>query len=160
MPFYTGIRLCSIFVTNKVNPTDLFTVATRHYRVLKSEEVRVKGAIEYTDVLLFEDDFMHSVTVHKQVLRQGGLNLPWVSTGSIITLSARIETASRNEILQYTGRNGMVATHTFTTLYEDFDLHVEDLIKLGDRSFEVLGFENVDEQNRLLVISTIEVLNA
>lgn len=160
LPFYTGIRLCNIFIKDRVDVTDLMTVDRKHYRVLKSEEVRVKGKTEYSDVMLFEDDFTHAITIHKQHLIQNGLNLPSVAEGAIIGVSARIETASRDELLQYTGRNGMVATHTFTIIYRNFDLQGEDLIKFGSRSFEVLGFENVDEQNRLLVISTIEVLNA
>jgi len=159
LSFYTGIRICEILVKDVISPTDMITLNNRHYRVLKTDEVRVKGKTEYCDVILFEDDFRHSITIHKQQLLQSGLNLPSVTDGAIVSLSARVETASRDELLQYTGRSGVVATHTFTILYKDFNLQVEDVIKMGSRSFEVLGFENVDEQNRLLVISAIEIIN-
>lgn len=156
---FTGIRLCAVLIKEQVLDTDIFLINNLKYRVFKSKEIRKNGVRIYSDALLFEDDFIHELEIFKQSLDNKCFNLPSIKAGQAIRLKGSIMTTRHNEYLQYALHSNKTPTHTISVLFDGSDIQITDLIKWGSRSFEILGFENINEQNRILVISVIEVLN-
>lgn len=156
---FTGIMLCVVLVKEQVLDTDIFLINNSKYRVFQSKEIRKNGVRIYSDVLLFKDDFVHDIEIFKQSLNSKGCNLPSIKDGQPVILKGRIKTTKHNEYLQYAMHSDKTPTHVISVLFDDSDIEITDLIKWGDRSFEVLGSENINEQNRILVINVIEVLN-
>ena len=156
---FTGIMLSAVLVKEQVLDTDIFSINGSQYRVFQSKEIRKNGVRIYSDALLFKDDFIHDIEILKQSLNSKGCNLPSIGESEPIVLKGRIKTTKHNEYLQYAMHSDKTPTHIISVLFDGSDIEITDLIKWGDRSFEVLGSENINEQNRILVINVVEVLN-
>jgi len=83
--------------------------------------------------------------------------LPNVSTNEPITANARLKTVKPTDYLQFALQGAKVPTHIFVLKYID-GVNASDLIEWGERNFEVLTIENINETNTLLAINCIEVL--
>jgi len=112
----------------------------------------------YSDVVLFKNDFVHDVKIYTQSMNLKGCNLPSLANEPYKEVKARIKTVKPQDYLQYSLHADKVPTHVISMLFED-GVGVTDLVEWGERKFEVLNSENVDEQDRILVINVIEVLN-
>jgi SPP1 family predicted phage head-tail adaptor len=155
---YTGIRMFAVLIREEVAIDDVFLSRGKTFSVFKSSEIRHKGKRIYSDALLFEDDFNQDISIFNQSLQSSGCNLPSVNATANITTKARIKTINDPDYLQLSLRGGKRVTHNITIKYQS-GVEKADLIKWGNRAFEILAIDNINEQNRLLVISVIEVLN-
>ena len=155
----TGITLFAILIKEAILDTDIFLINGSQYRVFQSKEIRKNGKRIYSDALLFKDDFIHDIEILKQSLNTKGCNLPSIGDANSIILKGRIKTIKHSEYLQYAMHSNKTPTHVISVLFDGSNIEITDLIKWGDRSFEILGSENINEQNRILLLNVVEVLN-
>ena len=156
---YTGMRTLAVLIKQEARDDDVYVVNGRNWLVFEAQEVRHKGKRVYSDVVLFEDDFTHEITLFDQEMKKHGCNLPSRKEEPKVTAMARLKTVKASEFLQMAmHHDGKPPTHVFTTKYTE-GFKSRDVIAWGERAFEVLSVENVNEQDRLLSITTIEVLN-
>ena len=155
---YTGLTMCAVLLKEQVLDSDIFSIKGLQYRVFESKEIRKNGVRVYSDALLFKDDFIHDVKIYTQSMNLKGCNLPVLAGVPYKEVKARIKTVKSQDYLQYSLHTSKVPTHVISMMFED-GVGVTDLIEWGDRKFEVLSSENIDEQDRILVINVIEVLN-
>ena len=156
---FSGLGAVCAFVKERVEESDRFKIGDADYLVLSSMECKKSGARIYSDLVLFKDDFDKEIQIFKQALSRQGCNLPSIVNEAPVTLMARVKTAKHNDYLEYAMHSERKPTHVISVQYRDLDIQLTDLIKWGDRSFEVLGAENIDELNRLIYITCIEVLS-
>lgn len=155
---HTGITLCLALIREAVGVDDKLVIGGISYYVFKSFETRKKGVRVYSEALLFKDDFIHDIDIYNQNMTLRNCNLPVKDDDPYTTRKARINTVSIDKYLNYSYHNDKTPTHIFTLLNED-GLSINNIIKWGTRTFEVLGSEDVDEQGRIINIHVIEVLN-
>ena len=117
------------------------------------------GKIVYSETGIFEDDFIHDIKFYTQSADMKGCNLPSQSDEPYSEYKARIRTEKPKDYLQLALQGAKVPTHKITIMYQG-GINTSDLIVWGDRKFEILSSENVDEQNVFLEMSCIEVLSA
>lgn len=152
------INTKTILTKKKIPLNANITMLGKAYRVFEViNEIYRKKILVYTETKLFEDTFVNDVSFHKQSIMKQGCNLPSVDDKAYVSTKAQITTKNHNDTIQYSMHTNKPSTHVFTVFYEDNILH-NDLIKWGDRNFEILHSENVDEKNVILVIEVIEVL--
>lgn len=155
---YTGLNLLLVLIKEAINFNDVFVMNGVEYLVFESKEIRKSGVRIYSDVVFFENDFVNDIKIYTQELNLQGCNLPARNPFSYKEVKARVKTVKPNEYLQYAMYGQKKPTHVISMLVED-GVEVTDLIEWGDRKFEVLNSENVDEQDRILIINTVEVLS-
>ena len=155
---HTSYAALMILVLSKVDIDDSFEVQGKAYRVFERAEVRIKNEVIYTEVVLFDDDFDREVQLFARSIELSGVNLPSLSEEAYTTAFARIKSVRAEDFLQYLGQTGKTPTHKFTLLYAE-GVEKTNIIQWGARKFEVLGVENLNERNRLIILTTIEVLS-
>lgn len=155
---YTGLNIILVLLKEAVNFNDVFVMNGVEYLVFESKEIRKSGVRIYSDVVFFENDFVNDVKIYTQSMNLKGCNLPTLADLPYKEVKARVKTVKPNDYLQYALHGEKTPTHVISMLFED-GVGVTDLIEWGDRKFEVLNSENVDEQDRILVVNTVEVLS-
>ena len=155
---YTGFSWVNVFVREAVLKDDVFVVGGKTCKVFSSDEVRHRGVRVYSDVVAYEDDFTHEMSVLGQTMGIKGVNLPSVSQEKVPAVKVRVKTVVEKDIVGYSYHDGKVPTHIFILEYEEA-VRYGDLLAWGDRRFEVIELVNVNEQDKLLVLKVTEVLN-
>lgn len=157
---YTGFKISVLLMKGKAQATDVFNYDGKDYRVFEAKTISSKGTDEYTEAVVFQDDFNHDLKIYDQAMGRNGLSLPIVSQGddSFISVKARIATATPNDYKNLAFHGGKVPSHIFTLISTEQKPKVSDLIKWGDRRFEILSVEELNEAGVLIVIEAIEVL--
>lgn len=155
---YTGLGICLVLLKEAVSFNDVFVVNGVDYRVFESKEIRKNGVRVYSDVVLFKNDFVHDVRIYTQSMSLKGCNLPTLAGMPYKKVKARIKTVKPKDYVQYSMHGQKTPTHVVSMMFKD-GVGVTDLIKWGDRAFEVLNSEDVDEQGRILVVNVVEVLS-
>ena len=152
------INVKNILTKQQINLDAKIIIMNKTYRVFEVvKEIWHKSKLIYTETKLFEDTFINDISFHKQSLKKQGCNLPSITNEAYIVTKAQIVTKNHNDSLQYSMHTSKPATHVFSVFYND-NISTKDLIKWGDRNFEILHSENIDEMNVILVIEVIEVL--
>lgn len=154
---YTGFSWVNVFVREAVTKDDLFVVGGKSCRVFSSDEVRHRGVRVYSDVIAYEDDFIHDMVVAGQSMGIKGVNLP-VAGQEKASVRVRIKTVTEKDLVGYSYHSEKVPTHVFSLEYQPA-IEYGDVLAWGSRRFEVIEVVNVNEQNRLLVLKVVEVLN-
>lgn len=155
---YTGLNLLLVLIKEAINFNDIFVMNGIEYLVFESKEIRKSGVQIYSDVVFFENDFVNDIKIYTQSMNLKGCNLPTLADLPYKEVKARVKTVKPNDYLQFALHGEKIPTHIVSILFED-GVGVADLIEWGDRKFEVLNSENVDEQDRILVVNTVEVLS-
>jgi hypothetical protein len=155
---YTGLKMASVLIKEAINFNDVFVMNGIEYLVFESKEIRKSGIRIYSDVVFFENDFVNDVKIYTQSLNLKGCNLPSMADIPYKEVKARVKTVKPSDYLQYAMHGEKTPTHVISILFED-GVGVTDMIEWGSRSFEVLNSENVDEQDRILIVNTVEVLS-
>lgn len=155
---YTGLNLLLVLIKEAVNFNDIFVMNGIEYLVFESKEIRKSGIRIYSDVVLFKNDFVNDIKIYTQSMNLKGCNLPTLADLPYKEVKARVKTVKPNDYLQYALHGQKTPTHVISILFED-GVGVADLIEWGERKFEVLNSENVDEQDRILIVNTVEVLS-
>lgn len=155
---YTGLNIILVLIKEDVNFNDVFVINEIEYLVFESKEIRKSGVRIYSDVVLFKNDFVNDIKIYTQSLNTKGCNLPSLAEEPYKEIKARVKTVKPNDYLQYAMYGQKTPTHVISMLFED-GVNVTDLIEWGSRKFEVLNSENVDEQDRILIVNTVEVLS-
>lgn len=157
---YSSFNTCVILTKEIVGQDDKLLIDGKDYLVLETIDIpKINDEVQYCETGLFEDDFVHTVQFYNQSLSMSGCNLPSANDTPYSEYKARIRTKKPTDYLQYSLQGQKVSTHTITIFYQD-GVSASDLIHWGDRRFEVLFMENIDEKNVFLEISCLEVLNA
>ena len=101
------------------------------------------------------------MTVQSQARGLSGVNLA-ILDGSAQSFNARITSVSDTGRLQVALHNDKPMSHVVTAIHSSTvaSIQVEDMLKSGSRSYEVLGIEDVNDAHRLVKLSVIEVLSA
>ncbi len=162
---YSGIRAARFLMIEKVEEEDSITFNEINYFVVKSNEIQHQGNRVYSDVIAYENDFIVDLSFTKQIL-QGDLdqcNVPGFE-GSLPYHFAkgRVKSISPNEYLQYSFNQNDVITHVISVRYTEnnFDkVEIDDLIKGGGGSYQIITIENIDNQNRLIQFNCIDRLS-
>lgn len=154
---YTGFSWVNVFVREAVSKDDVFVVGGKTYKVFSSDEVRHRGVRVYTDVVAYEDDFIHGMSVAGQSMGIKGVNLPVVGQEKAAVL-VRVKTITEKELVGYSYHDEKVPTHVLSMEYTPV-VSFGDVLAWGARRFEVVELVNVNEQDRLLVLKVTEVLN-
>lgn len=155
---FTGSKMCKVLIASTITEhSDRIVIAGVDYRVFQAKGIKQRGKIAYTEATLFENDFTHDAKIYAQVVSLKGLNLPSKTETPYKIVKARLKTAKATDYTEYAFYGGKIPTHIISVMYED-GLKVGDLVSIGARSFEVLGTENIDERDVILVIDVIEVL--
>lgn len=155
---YTGLRVEVALMDKAVSDDAAFVIDGVNFLVLETKPVHKGEKVIYSETVLVQDDFIHSVEVHSQALTIDGCNLPSVKQAPFIAIQARIKTIKYHEAIQYSLQGAKPPTHAFTARWVA-GISASDLIKWGSRSFEILSVENVDEQDRFIEMNCIEVLS-
>jgi hypothetical protein len=160
-PDYTGTDMFRIILDDPVDWDDSFSIDAKRYRIFSINSIWNGGVIAYSEVTLFEDDFTHEMTVQSQARGLSGVNLA-ILDGNTKTFNARIASISDTGRLQVALHNDKPMSHVVTATYSTTvaSIQVEDMLKSGSRSYEVLGIEDVNDAHRLVKLSVIEVLSA
>ena len=148
----------NVFVREAVLKDDVFVVGGKTCKVFSSDEVRHRGVRVYSDVVAYEDDFTHEMSVLGQTMGIKGVNLPSVSQEKVPAVKVSVKTVVEKDIVGYSYHDGKVPTHIFSLEYEEA-VRYGDLLAWGDRRFEVIELVNVNEQDKLPVLKVTEVLN-
>lgn len=150
-----------VILTREIVDADAVIVADgKNFLVVETiDSPSRNGKIVYSETGIFEDDFIHDIKFYTQSSKMSGCNLPSKSEEPYSEYKARVRTKKPTDYLQFALQGAKIPTHTFTIMYQD-GISTSDLMTWGERNFEVLSIENVDEQNVFLEISCIEVLNA
>lgn len=155
---FSSLNTCVILTKQIIEQEAKLEILGKNYLVLETIDVpMVNDEVQYCETGLFEDDFIHTMNFYQQSLNMSGCNLPSAEETPYSTYKARIRTKKPNDYLQYSLQGNKVPTHTITILYQD-GVSASDLIHWGDRRFEIISIENIDEQNIFLEINCIEVL--
>lgn len=157
---YTSFNLRIILLKEEISLDDVFVIDGKEFLVLEViDKGYVGNQLVYVEVALYENDFMENVRFFSQSLAMQGCNLPNADTNPYKEAKARIRTKKSTELLSLALQGQKVPTHEITIKYQD-GISANDLIVWGDRSFEILSLQNLDEKNKFLVMDCIEVLNA
>lgn len=154
---YTSFDIEVIHTLQEVLLDDLLKLKSVDFGVLETRPVYTGGALSYVETVAYKDDFKNGVAIKKQSLASTGCNLPNVSADAPILANARIKTVKPTDYLQFALQGAKVPTHTVIIKYVD-GIGTSDLIEWGERKFEVLTIENINETNTLLFFNCIEVL--
>lgn len=154
---YSSFDIEVIHTVQEVLLDDVVVLKGENFGVLEAMPVLTSGKLSYCETVVFKDDFINDVIIKKQSLTTTGCSLPNVTPLPAISTKARIKTVKPNDYLQFALQGAKVPTHLITLKYID-GVDVSDLIEWGDRSFEVLTIENINETNTLLLFNCIEVL--
>jgi len=158
--FLSSFNVEVILTDREVSLESTATIKGKNYKVLEILDTpTIKDKLIYSEVSFYEDDFIHDIEFYKQKLSTTGCNLPTETQQSYTTAKARIKTKKPNDYLQYALQGAKVPTHTITIRYDE-SVNASDVIHYGDRRFEILTLENIDELNIFLELNCIEVLNA
>ena len=160
-PEYTGTELFTILMSEAVTWRDNFVINRKSYLVFSIKTIWKGDDIAYNEIILFENDFTHAMTVQKQARGLSGVNLAILDTNTT-AFNARISSVTETQRLQLSLHNDKPTTHTVTAVYTSSvaTIQVEDMVKSGGKSYEVLGIEDVNNAHRLIKLSVIEVLSA
>lgn len=157
---YSTFSTKVILTKEEINPQDEFLIYGKSYLVLEIIDIPTIGnEVVYCETGLFENDFINELHIYNQSLEMSGCNLPSGYDLSYLTVMSRIKTVKPNDYLQFSLQGAKVATHIFTIRYDNA-IKISDLIHFGDRRFEILYLNNIDEMSIFLEMSCIEVLNA
>ncbi len=88
-----------------------------------------------------------------------GCNLPKTKETPYLTALARVYTLKPNDYLQLGMYADETTTHIFTLLYNEEIIFKQDKIKWHDKEFQINSWININEQNRILAINTIETIS-
>lgn len=155
---YTGFNSIGILLRNKLKEDDLLEINEKNYRVWAFEDIIVDGSRIYTDAIIYENDFIHDLVFYDQYLEKTACNSTMQKSISYYETKARLETLSENSYLEQAYYSDEIDTHVFTILYPDSTIKFKknDEIRFDNRFFKINGFININEQNKLLRISTEE----
>lgn len=157
---YSSFNTKVILTKEIINADATIVVDGKNFLVIETiDSPSRNGKIVYSETGIFEDDFIHDIKFYTQSSEMKGCNLPSKSDLPYSEYKARIRTEKPNDYLQFALQGAKVPTHKITIMYQD-GINTSDLIIWGDRRFEILSSENIDEQNVFLEMSCIEVLNA
>lgn len=149
----------AILIKEDIDLKDEFEILSKTYYVFQIRDKSiVKNDLIYCDVELYADIFKSDIKVHKQSLSMQGCNLPSQTEDDELELKAYIETVKPIDYLQFSLQGHKIPTHLFTLKYTN-SVSVGDLIHFGDKRFEILYTENIDELDMFIELSCIEVLN-
>lgn len=154
---YTSFDVEVIHTLQEVLFNDVLVLKNENFGVLEANPVYTSGKLSYCETLAFKDDFTRDILIKKQSLATTGCNLPNVSSDEPISTKARIKTVKPTDYLQFALQGAKVPTHIIVLKYID-GVDASDLIEWGERKFEILTIENINENNTLLAINCIEVL--
>lgn len=154
---YSSFDVEVIHTLQEVLLDDIVVLKGENFGVLEALPVYTKGKLSYCETVTYKDDFVNDITIKKQTLSKQGCSLPKVSEVAPIETKARIKTTKPIDYLQFALQGAKVPTHLITLKYID-GVDASDLIEWGERRFEVLTIENINETNTLLAVSCIEVL--
>lgn len=151
----------TVVITKEVlTSEDTYSIRGKSYRWLETLDApTVNDNVYYCETALFEDEFINDIKLYKQSLGMSGCNLPSVEDIGYSSHKALIRTKKANDYLNYSLQGNKPITHEIVIFF-DRDVTVSDLIVWGDRSFEIVALENIDEEDKFIVMSCIEVLNA
>lgn len=155
---FTSFDFEVVHTTQNVGVNDVLELKGENFGVLKASPVYSAGKFCYCEVEAFKDDFTNDISIKKQSLDVQGCSLPKISNTAPIITKARLKTVKPTDYLQFALQGAKVPTHIFVLKYID-GVSASDLIVWGERNFEVLTIENINETNTLLAINCIEVLN-
>lgn len=155
---FTSFDFEVIHTAQDVTVDDALVLRGENFGVIEAKPVYTGGSLSYCEAHCFLDDFINDITIKKQSLNTAGCNLPNVSAVAPIITKARIKTAKPMDYLEFALQGAKVPTHIFVLKYIA-GIGAGDLIEFGNRRFEVLAIENINEKNKLLAIDCIEVLN-
>ncbi|MDY0193575.1 MAG: hypothetical protein RBR93_08610 [Aliarcobacter butzleri] len=154
---YTSFEIEVIHTREKLTLDDILVLKGDNFEVLDTMPVYTSGNVSYCETLCYKDDFTKDITIKNQSLNMNGCNLPNAVQASPIEAKARLKTIKPLDYLNYSFHNDKKPTHIFTLKFID-GVMMSDLIEWGERNFEVLAIENINENNKLLAIYCIEVL--
>lgn len=154
---YTSFDIEVIHTKENVLLDDVLVLKNENFGVVEAKPVYTGGSLSYCETLCYKDDFDKQITIKNQSLSTQGCNLPNVSINEPIIANARLKTVKPTDYLQFALQGAKVPTHIFVLKYID-GVSASDLIEWGERNFEVLTIENINETNTLLAINCIEVL--
>lgn len=156
---YSSLNTCVVLTKEVIEQDAKLEILGKNFLVLETIDIPIIGnEVQYCETGLFEDDFIHELKFYKQSVGMKGCNLPSSKSEPYSTYKARIRTKKASDYIQLSLQGAKVPTHTFTIMYEE-GVATSDLLHWGDRRFEILSIENIDEQNIFLEMSCIEVLN-
>lgn len=154
---YTSFEVEVIHTKEKLTLDDKLVLKSDNFEILETKPVYTSGNVSYCESLCYKDDFTKEITIKNQSLSMQGCNLPNAVETSPIEAKARLKTIKPLDYLNYSFHGGKTTTHIFTLKFIN-GVMMSDLIQWGERSFEVLAIENINENNKLLAIYCIEVL--
>lgn len=154
---YTSFDIEVIHTIENILLDDVLVLRNENFGVLDAKPVYTSGVVSYCETLCYKDDFTKDIVIKSQSLNTQGCNLPNVKQTPSIEAKARLKTIKPTDYLNFALQGAKVPTHTFVLKYID-GVDASDLIEWGNRNFEVLTTENINENNKLLAINCIEVL--
>ena len=154
---YTSFDIEVIHTVENISLDDVLTLRNEKFEVLDAKPVYTGGIVSYCETLCYKDDFTKDITIKSQSLKTQGCNLPNIIQTPSIEAKARLKTIKATDYLNFALQGAKVPTHTFILKYI-IGVDTSDLIEWGNRNFEVLTIENINENNKLLAINCIEVL--
>lgn len=154
---YTSFDIEVIHTKENILLDDKLILKNEKFEVLEAKPVYTSGNVSYCETLCYKDDFTKDITIKNQSLNTQGCNLPNAVQTPSIQAKARLKTTKPLDYLNFAFHGAKVATHIFILKYID-GVSMSDLIEWGNRNFEVLAIENINENNKLLAIYCIEVL--
>lgn len=154
----TGDKSAVLLVREQVAIEDVFVLKSTEYLVYTASEIRKRGAVLYSEVTIFENDYNKDVKIYDQRINKHGVNLPSIDLMPYREVKARIKTVKASDYIEYSFHNGAAPTHQISVFY-DSSIKVDDLIAWKDKRFEIIKMTNTDELDRFLVLDVIEVLN-
>lgn len=154
---YTSFDIEVIHTKEKLTLDDVLILKSDNYEVLETMPVYTRGVVSYCESLCYKDDFTKEILIKNQSLSMQGCNLPNAIQTDHIEAKARLKTIKPIDYLTFSFHGGKIPTHIFVLKYIN-GVMMSDLIEWGERKFEVLAIENINENNKLLAIYCIEVL--
>lgn len=154
---YTSFDIEVIHTIEDILLDDVLVLGGENFGVLEANPIKTSGAISYCETVAYKDDFINDVSIQKQSNATAGCNLPNATADAPIVTKARIKTIKPTDYLNYALQGAKVPTHIFVIKYL-VGVTTGDEISFGERNFEVLAIENINENNTLLMFDCIEVL--
>jgi len=148
------------FTKDEIAENAVCVINAQEYLYLETIDIAVVfGKNVYYETALFKNEFVNDIKLYKQSLNMSGCNLPSVNSIEYSSHKAIIRTKKANDYINYSMQGNKLITHEIVIFYAD-GVSATDLVEWGSRRFEIISMENIDEENKFLVLNVLEVLNA
>jgi hypothetical protein len=154
---YTSFDVEVLHTFKNVTLESIFKINNLDYIVFETYPVYTTGKISYIETVVIKDDFEHILSITNQSL--GNCSLPSLIGPGLDDIKARIKTINPNRYTTIALQGGKVATHEIIIRFIE-DINIDSLIvdTLGNKKYEILNIENINEKNVFLILNCIEVL--